>query len=232
VDRITRKGLKGDKFAQEVGQTVTFFEEHKNEIIRYGVIALAVAVLAVGYTAYSRRQHDARQAALYQAIEVQETPVGPAQQGAALSFPTQEAKDAQALKLFGELKIKYSGSDEADVAEYYMGSILADQGKLQEAEKSFQSVVQSGSKEYASLAKYALAQLCASDGRLDQAEKSLRELMDKPTAFVSQDQATLALVRVLAKRNPAEARKLLQPLMTKPGGAGQVAIALMSEIQQ
>ena len=43
--RITRKELKSDKFALEVGQTVSFFEEHRQEILRYGAIALGVAVL-------------------------------------------------------------------------------------------------------------------------------------------------------------------------------------------
>ena len=34
--RITRKDLKTDKFALEVGHTVDFFEEHRREVVRYG----------------------------------------------------------------------------------------------------------------------------------------------------------------------------------------------------
>ena len=41
MSRITRKELKTDKFALEIGHTVTFFEEHRQEIIRYGGVALA-----------------------------------------------------------------------------------------------------------------------------------------------------------------------------------------------
>ena len=76
--RITRKELKSDKFAQDIGLTFTFFEEHKKAIARYGAIALAVVVLVVGYSAYARHQHGARQEALYKAITAQEAPVGAA----------------------------------------------------------------------------------------------------------------------------------------------------------
>ena len=75
--RITRKELKTDKFALEVEHTVTFFEEHQKEIIRYGAIALAVIVLIIGYSMYARRQHSKREEALARAIQVQEAPVGP-----------------------------------------------------------------------------------------------------------------------------------------------------------
>ena len=45
-----------------------------------------------------------------------------------------------------------------------------------------------------------------------EAEKLLRSLIDDPTILVSKEQATIALAKVVAKKNPAEARKLLEPL--------------------
>ena len=92
MDRITRKELKSDAFAQEVGLTVTFFEEHRKEVIRYGAIAFAVALLAIVFFYYSRHQHTVREAALYNALEAQNASVGQASPGA-LSFPTQQAKN-------------------------------------------------------------------------------------------------------------------------------------------
>ena len=74
MDRITRKELKSDTFAVEVGQTLTFFDEHKQEAIRYGGGALALIVIVMGYLWYSGRQHSKRQEALYRAVQVQETP--------------------------------------------------------------------------------------------------------------------------------------------------------------
>src|SRR5205814_5386228 len=97
---------------------------------------LAVAVLLFGYSVYSRRQHAAREAALARAIQVQESQVGPAQPGVNTNFPTQEAKDQVALKTFSDLASQYPGSDEGLIAQYYLGAIKADQGKLAEAERN------------------------------------------------------------------------------------------------
>jgi predicted negative regulator of RcsB-dependent stress response len=229
VARITRKELKSNKFALEVEHTVTFFEEHKKDIARYGAIALAVVVLVVGYSYYARRQHGVRQEALYKAITVQEAPVGA---GAPNAFPTQDAKDQLALKLFGDVRSTYSGSDEAVVAAYYMGAIHSDQGKLADAEKEFLESSEKGNAQYAGLAKLSLAQVYFSDGRAAQGEKILRELMDKPTIFVSKEQATILLARYLAPTKPAEARKLLEPLMKMPGAVGQVAIGAGASLVQ
>src|SRR5690242_2205681 len=209
VSRITRKELKTDKFALEVEHGLTFFEEHRNEIGKYAGIAIAVIVLIVGYSLYSRREHSVREQALSAAIRVQEAPVGQSGNGG-LSFPTQEAKDQESIRAFSEIQSKYSGSTEGEIAEYYLGSIKADQGKLAEAEKLYQDVAQKADEKYASLAKFALAQIYFSDGRADQGEKILREMIANPTVFVSADQATITLARNIGQKKPAEARKLLE----------------------
>ena len=229
--RITRKELKTDKFALEVEHTVTFFEEHQKEIIRYGGIAIAVAVILFGVLVYQRHQHAVREEALASAIRVQEAPVGAAPPGS-LSFPTQEAKDQQAIKAFTDLQKEYPGSDEGQIAEYYLGCITADEGKMAEAEKHFLQVAEHGNKQYSSLAKLSLAQIYFADGRDAQGEKTLRDLMANPTAYVSKDQATLALARLLIPKKPDEARKLLDPLRNQGGPASQVALSLYGEILQ
>jgi predicted negative regulator of RcsB-dependent stress response len=229
VSRITRKELKSDKFALEVEHSITFFEEHQKEIARYGGIALAVAVLIFGYTVYARHEHAAREQALSAAIRVQEAPVGVSGNGG-LAFPTQETKDQESLRVFTDLQSKYSGSAEGEIAQYYVGAIKADQGKLAEAEKLFAEVAQKADAKYASLAKLSLAQIYFADGRDAQGEKVLRELIDHPTEFVSKEQATISLARFLAPKKPAEARKLLEPLRTQPGAVSQVALSLIGEL--
>ena len=231
MSRITRKELKTDKFALEVEHGISFFEHHKNEAVRYGAIAVGIAVLIVGYTIYQRGQHSARQEMLSAAIRIQEAGVGQSGNGG-LAFPTQEAKDQEAIRAFAELRTKHSGSAEGEIAQYYLGSIKADQGKLAEAEKLYQEVAQNGAERYAALAKLSLAQIFFADGRADQGEKVLRDLIANPTDFVSSDQATISLARYLAAMKPAEARKLLEPLRTRPGSTGQVAITLLGEMVQ
>ena len=229
MSRITRKELKTDKFALEVEHGLTFFEEHRNEIGKYAGIAIAVIVLIVGYSLYSRREHSVREQALSAAIRVQEAPVGQSGNGG-LSFPTQEAKDQESIRAFSEIQSKYSGSTEGEIAEYYLGSIKADQGKLAEAEKLYQDVAQKADEKYASLAKFALAQIYFSDGRADQGEKILREMIANPTVFVSADQATITLARNIGQKKPAEARKLLEPLRNRQGPVGQVALSIIGEL--
>ena len=228
--RITRKELKTDKFALEVGHTVDFFEEHHTEILRYGAVAVAVVALVFGIMLYRAHLHTVRQEALAHALQIQEAPVGQAPPGTEITFATQDAKDKEAAKAFGELASKYSGTDEGYIAEYYLGCLAADQGKLSEAEKRFQSVADSANKRYASLANLSLAQVYFAEGKGDQGEKLLRYLMDHPTVFVSKDQAAISLAKSLAHTKPAEARKLLDPLRAVPGPVSQTAIQAYSEL--
>jgi hypothetical protein len=103
---------------------------------------------------------------------------------------------------------------------------------MSEAEKSFVATAMDSDEQYSSLAKFSLAQIYFADGRADLGQKTLQALIDRPTVFVTKDQATLALASHLAEKKPAEARKLLQPLLSKPGGAGQVASTLNGSLPQ
>jgi hypothetical protein len=231
VARITRKELKTDKFALEVEHGLTFFEQHQKEIVRYGGVAVAVAAIVFGVSIYRGHQHTQRGQVLARAIQVQETAVGaPTQPGASNVFPTQQVKDDVALKAFDEVKTRFPGSDEAEIAEYYRASIRADEGNLAEAEKGFQEVAQKGNERYASLAKLSLGQVYFAQGKTAEAEKTLRDLAAHPTIFVSADQANLALARGLMNTNPAEARKILDTLKNRQGAAGQVAVNMYGQL--
>lgn len=230
--RITRKELKTDKFALEVGQTLSFFEEHRQELIRYGTVAIVVAALVFGFISYRRHQKAAREEALSRAIQVQETPVGPVAPGspATNNFPTQQVKDETAVKVFTDVRNKYSGTNEAEIAEYFLGAIRADQGNLAEAAKDFQEVAQKGDQQYASLAKLSLAQVYFSQGKSQEGENLLRDLMAHPTMFVSKDQAAITLARALLPTKPDESRKILDSLRNQPTAAGQVALQMYSQL--
>jgi predicted negative regulator of RcsB-dependent stress response len=230
VSRITRKELKTDQVALQVEHGITFFEEHQKEIGKWAGVAAVLAVLIFGYSIYSRNETGKREQALGAAIRIQEAGVGVSGNGG-LAFPTQEAKDTEALKAFTDIRTKSAGSNEGDIAGYYLGSIKADQGKLADAEKLFQEVAQKGDEKYASLAKLSLAQLYFGDGRADLGEKTFRDLIDHPTLFVSKEQATIALARYLAPKKPAEARKLLEPLRNSNNrNVSTLALSLIGEL--
>ena len=69
--RITRKELKTDKFALEVGQTVDFVSGHRGQLARYGFIVAVVIAIAAGAYYYLRYQKTERAQLLAQAITIQ-----------------------------------------------------------------------------------------------------------------------------------------------------------------
>jgi predicted negative regulator of RcsB-dependent stress response len=229
--RITRKELKTDKFALEVEQTVDFVSGHRRQLALYGSIAAAVVLIAVGAYFYMRHRQAERAQLLAQAILIQEAPVGGSNAGALFVFPTEDAKRAAATKAFSEIAVKYSGTSDAAVAQYYLASSAADQGKMADAEELFKESAEQGDKNYASLARFSLAQVYFAEGRTADGEKILRDLMAHPTVFVSKDQATIALAKGIAPTRLDEARKMLEPLRTQNGVVSQVAISAVGELQ-
>lgn len=234
MDRLTRKELKTDKFALEVEHTVDFLAAHRQQVIRYGGIALGVLALVLGIYGYTRYQSGQRQQALRAATMIQDAAVGENPSGIGPSFKTQAEKEAAALKAFGEVYAKYSGSEEGQIARHYMGAILADQGKIADAEKAFREVEAQGG-QYGALARFTLATLYHAQGRNDEAEKMLRSLSANPTTLVSREQSLIALARVIGRSKPQEARKILEDLQKETPdrtSVSRAAVGVLGEIMQ
>jgi len=227
--RITRRELKTDKFAVEVEHTVDFVTQHRSQLVLYGSLAAALAVIATGAYFYMRHERTVREQTLADAIQIQEANVGPANPNAPVNFPTEEARRAAATKAFSDLAARYSGSSEAAVAEYYLGASAAEQGKLADAQKFFQEAADTGDTNYASLARFSLAQIYVSENRLADAEKILRDLIAHPTALVSKELATIELAKAIAPTKAAEAKKLLDPLKAQTGAVSQAALGALGD---
>jgi predicted negative regulator of RcsB-dependent stress response len=233
VDRHTRKDLKTDKFAREVGHTFEFISEHSGDVKKYGAIAVAVIVLGLGIFFYMRHQAGVREEALTQAMRTDEATVAanPPQPGT-LNFATAEEKEKARSKAFSELVAKYNGTQEGAIAEFYLASDAVDKGNLAEAEKRYKSILDSAPKAYASMARIALANVYAAQGKDAEAEKLFRAAVANPTITVSKENATIQLATFLAKKKPAEARKLLEPLRTERTAVSRAAVQVLGEIPQ
>jgi hypothetical protein len=212
VNRQTRKQLKTDKFAQEVGETFSFLSEHRSESIRYGAIGLAVIVLGAGYYFYNRHQATVREAALAQAMRVADAVIGTADTPTNKAFPTQEAKDQARSAAFTDLWTKYHGTAEGSVGGMYIGADLADKGNYAGAEKIYLDVVDSAPKVYVPAAEVALVGVYKAENKTQDAEKLLRDIIAHPSELVSSDAAKLDLADLLAQSNPKEALALAEPL--------------------
>jgi hypothetical protein len=230
MDRHTRKELKTDKFAQGVGSGFEFLSHHRGQAARYSLIGLAVLVLAGGYWLYRGHQTTLRTELLSKAMLIDDAAVGPPQPPK-LSFPTAEDKEKARLAAFTDVAAKYPGSQEGAIAQLVVAASQADKGQIDEALKTFKDVIDRAPDPYDSVAKLSMGQIYASQGKNDEAEKLFKQLVDKPSVFVSKEQATLELAQVVAKRNPAEARKLLEPLSASPRSAvSRAAVSVLGTI--
>jgi predicted negative regulator of RcsB-dependent stress response len=233
VDRQTRKSIKTDKFAEEIGHTFSFLTSHSAETKRYAAIGLAVILVAVGIYFYVGHQRTAREQALADAIKIDEAVISATPQPPALNFPSEQAKDAARTKAFSDVAANYHGSQEGSVAGIYIAAEQADKGNYPQAEKLYKDVADSGPADYASLARISLAEVYAAEGKNADAEKLIRSVIDHPTALVSKEQATLQLADLLITSKPEEAKKLLQPLTTSARTAvSRVAIDELGKLTQ
>lgn len=233
MDRLTRKELKSDRFALEVQHSVEYVSDHRRQVIRWGGVAAAVVVIAVGVFVYRSYQHTQRQEALTAALKISNANVGqpnPANPDI-LTFPTAADRTKAMNKAFGDIIAKYSGSNEAAVAEFTLAVNASDEGNSAEAEKRLKVVIDSGNDQYGSLAKLSLAQLYGSQGKIADGEKLLQSVIDHPTILVSKEQAQISLAELLGPTDPARARKILEPLRSnpRPNISGK-AISALSEL--
>jgi len=188
--------------------------------------------VAGGIYFYIGHQADAREEALAHALRVDQGTVGSNTQAANLHFNTQEEKDKASEKAFREVADKYPGTQEGAIALMNLGQAAVDRGDLTEGQKDFKKIVDSAPAAYASQAALALAQLYDIEGKSADAEKLLDNLVKHPTVTVSKDEAELAMAKVIAKTDPAKARKILEDLQAHAQRAAisKAAVSAMGEI--
>lgn len=233
ASNLTRKELlKQDKFTVEAEHTVDYLSTHRKEAVRYGAIGLAVILVVLGVLYYRSSQKSVREQILGEDIALSTAAVGQAAAPGSASFPTQAAKDAAVTKAFTKLSTDYSGSPEAYVAEYYLGSLDLDAGKVDDARKKYQDVADHAEANYGSLAKLSLAQLDFAENRIAEAEVLLKGLMDHPTALVSKDQATYTWAKMILQTRPDEAKKLLGQLASQQSDISQLAVTALNDLPQ
>ncbi len=153
MDRISRKELKGDKFAEEVFDVFDWASAHKAEVVRYAAILVAVVAIVAGVIYYHRHQADVREEALTQALRVEDGTVGDTTLPANLHYATQDDKDKARTKAFSDLAAKYPGTQEGAFGAFALAGDAIDKGNTEQAEKLFRQVADNGPKEYGDVAR-------------------------------------------------------------------------------
>ncbi len=230
MDRQTRKDLKTDKFAQEIGLGLEFLSTHKSQVRLYGAAAVVALLALGGWWIYSNRQAQARADALADAIHVNDAVVSAQPTPPNMNFPTQDEKDKAVVEAYNKVADEYRGTQEGAMAGLMVAAYQMDREGQDEAVKRYQDLVDSAPDAYAAVAKMALAEVYAGEDKTDEAEKLLRDLVDHPTVFVSAEEAKLTLAQVLMPTKPEEARKILEDLRTSRSAISRAAVDLMGKL--
>jgi len=231
MDKTLRKELKTDEFVVATEHVIDYAAHHRQQMIRYGGIALAALLLAgAAYWFFTSRAEE-RRLALREVYAAREATIGvEPQNGALKAFGTQQLKDAAVDKALSELIAKYPGTEEASIGLFQKATLLSDKGNVAEARKLYEQLA-SGGGDFGSLARFSLAQSLVSEGKVADSEKVFRELIAAPSTMVSKEQATVALARAIMATRPDEARKLIEPLRAHPRNqVSRSAVSLLGEI--
>jgi predicted negative regulator of RcsB-dependent stress response len=237
TDKLTHKDVKEmvkhDAFRERTMGAVEYVSEHKSEVYKYVAAGVALIVVIGGFLWYRSYQHNSRQEKLTQLLHIQGATVTPGEAPPfqAKVYKTEGEKTAAIRSEFAKFAEENKGTDEGAIASYYLGTHWAESGNIAEAEKYLKAAAEQGSNAYSSLAKLALAQMYGNQGKVDEGAKLLQSIIDKPSQFVSKEHATIEKARLIAKTNPVEARKILEPLRTSRAAISQAALALLSEIK-
>jgi predicted negative regulator of RcsB-dependent stress response len=217
--RLTRKEIKRDEFADVVGRSVEYAGSHVRSIV-YAAVAVIV-ILALGFAFYSYRNHrqEAASQALSKATKVYQAPVvatgsKPAD-AEAPSFPTDEARRAAAKTALEKVRSDYGSTDAADVAGLYLAQLAADAGKLDEARKLWNDFVDAhkGSMLAAESRLNVLA-LDRKQGKAEDVVKELRAMLEKGDAPLPQDVILHELAATLEQlHRPQEAIQSYQRIL-------------------
>jgi len=190
--RLTRKEIKRDEFADVVGRGVEYAGGHIRTI-SYAIGGLLLLVLlGVGIYYWRARQNEAASRALAEAAKVYQAPVTAAgatpDDPSQPSFATEEARRAKAKPLLAKVRDDYGSTKAAGVAGLYLAQIAADEGKLDEARKLW-SEFADGNKGsmLAAEARLNVIALDRKQGKGEEVVKDLRAMLEKGDAPLPQD---------------------------------------------
>lgn len=227
-----KEQLQHDQFTDAVSRVVDYTTEHKEQATRIGVIVCIALIVAGGLWWYLSYQRSLRQQDLQAVFTVLDAQVGPPNEFVK-TFSTEQAKTQASLKALSDLVAKYPGTREGLIAQYYLGTLKAQQGDTKGAEADLSKVADS-SNDCKSLAKIALAQLYMGHGRTAEAQKLLQSMIEKPSDLVSKAQAQILLAHLDETVNPKASKALLQSLKspTESPAVARAANELEAQLSQ
>ncbi len=229
--KISRKALKHDRFAEEVGQSVVYVSSHRRQLLLGVGGAIVLIVGALVWAGYRETNQQEAHAALQKGIEMYHGKVDTEQQLAAFTFPTTIARFRDTREQLKKVIDDHPGGDPEIAAGYYLALLDLEQEKPHDAKTRLEELSNRGNGEYVALVRLALAGLYAQEKQHEQASRHYKQLIDNPTMLVPKTRSQLAYAKLLSDTDPETAKTLLEEVRASAGPASAAASALLQELE-
>ena len=210
--RIKRKELKRNDLAETFGKTVDYVSHHRRGATEAVAAVIAVLVLGAGFFLFRGwRAHQAG-TELSAALEILESPLAsdPAAASAPRTFPSAEAREAEATKHLRDAAKK--GSTDAGRAARVILAARAEKpaGAVDTLTKS----AREARSEVAAVAEIDAARLLAAEGKTTEAIDRLKRAIESPESSAPKDALLFTLAETYEKAgSAADARATYQRIV-------------------
>ena len=188
--KITQKQLKHDEFIDAAFDFGHWLEEHWATVLKWVGAGIAVALLVVAWSAWSRKGLDDAKRQLALGIDQFKA-------SEATGFSDVDSLNA-ALKRFDEVADDLGGRSPGQLARFYCGATLYQLDRLDEAKTALTEVVEEtdASETVGATARVMLARVEVAAGRTDEAVALLQALVDRSDSAVPPARALLEIGRI------------------------------------
>jgi tetratricopeptide (TPR) repeat protein len=226
MKRIERKHLKENELAQRLEAVREFIEPRQQALKTIGLVAVALVVVALGFSLWQERSGADSERALADALVALNAEVVPtgvtaeeglpaaATLGATGTFATEEAKLNAAVPKLKAVTDAFPNTDAGIQAQYHLAGALAALGRHDEAMAAFDVVVERAGADslYGRMARLGRADAQARAGQLDAAIESWRGLQAEEG--LPADAILMQIARAYVEQgNTEEARKALTEIV-------------------
>lgn len=198
-DRLSRKEIKRDQFAERVEQFTEYVYGNLNTILWIAGGVAAAVLIAVGVSFWLDLREAAAQDALRTARQVFQAPVNDAQAQPddpdTPTFADEASRQARAKELFEEVREDYGGSDAGRVATLYLARIAAEEDNLERARELWREVADDGDHADSTEARLNLIHLDRAQGNTEAVVGDLEAMLDADDAALPADMVLFELAK-------------------------------------
>ena len=210
-----RHKLKENDFAQTVERARALMGERRGEVMLLASAVVVILVAIGGYVAWTANRAGKATTLLAQALAVAEAPVvtppppapgspAPVQQPG--TFRTEKDRADAALPRLMQAADAYPNSTAGITARYRAAGMLAELGRLPEAEQRYREVIDKAGRNslYGRTARLGLGETLAAEGKTDDAIAAFRELSTEGDSQLPVDGILMQLGRAAMQGGKTE----------------------------